>query len=148
MRELSPQEAIELSEARAGVFACLVMMLAEKATDEQIAHLRDLIDQMEAIVATGEVRRYYPINLAFHAALAQMPGNPRLEQIYQSFVRELHIQRYRALSNGDTLPISNAEHRAIVDAIAAHDPERAFRAGRAHISNGALRTQLARKRRG
>ena len=38
--------------------------------------------------------------------------------IYQSFVRELHIQRYRALSSGDTLHVSNAEHTAIVDALA------------------------------
>ena len=147
VRELSPEEAMEVSEARAGVFGCLVMILAERATDEHISALRDLLAQMEAIVPTGEVSRYYPINLAFHAALASMGGNRRLEQSYQSFVRELHIQRYRALSSADVLEVSNAEHRAIVDAVAARDPERAFSAARSHILNGAARTRLASKRR-
>jgi DNA-binding GntR family transcriptional regulator len=146
VRELSAQEALEVSQARAGIFACMVMMLAEQASDEQIEILRGLVDRMDAIVPTGEVSRYYPINLEFHAELARMSGNRRLAQIYQSLVRELHVQRYRALGSGDVLPISNAEHREILNAVSARDPARAFQAARAHILNGVVRTQKARER--
>jgi DNA-binding GntR family transcriptional regulator len=124
----------------------MVMMLAEQVTDEQIGTLRGLVDRMDAIAPTGEVSRYYPINLEFHAELAKMSANRRLAQIYQSLVRELHVQRYRALGSGDVLPISNAEHRAILNAVSARDPSRAFQAARSHILNGIVRTQKARER--
>lgn len=148
VRELSPEEALEVSEARAGIFACMAMMAAESANPEQVSALRDLVERMEAIVPTGEVSQYYPINLAFHAEVARTSGNRRLEQMYQSLVRELHIQRYRALSSGEVLVVSNAEHREIMEAIAARDPVRAHAAARAHILNGVVRTRQARERRG
>jgi DNA-binding FadR family transcriptional regulator len=58
----------------------------------------------------------------------------------------LHIQRYRALSAGNMLEVSNAEHRAIVDALAERDPAKVFAAARAHILNGITRTSRARRR--
>ncbi len=143
VRELSEQEAREVSEARAGVFACMTMLLAERITDEGIEKLSALVEKMEDIARTGEVSQYYPVNLQFHSEIARLCGNGRLAQIYLSLARELHIQRYRALASGDVLDVSNAEHRAIVDAVAAHDPARAFAAGRAHIVNGMSRTKRA-----
>ena len=143
VRALTNDEALELSQARAGVFGCIAMLLAEKITDKQLAELRGLLKKMDEIAASGEVHVYYPVNLEFHRRLAEMAGNKRLELLYQSFVRELHIQRYRALSSGDTLGVSNAEHKAIVDALASRDPIAAFVAGRNHIVNGIVRTRKA-----
>ena len=143
VRELSESEALDVSEARAAVFASMVMSLAERRTEEQLAVLAALVDRMDEIVPTGEVSVYYPVNLEYHAQLAGMAGNHRLAQIYASLVRELHIQRYRALASADVLQISNAEHRQILEAVAAQDAIKAFQAGRAHILNGITRTQKA-----
>jgi len=143
VRALTNDEAHDLSQARAGVFGCIAMLLAERITAKQLSELRSLLKKMDDIVVTGDVHDYYPVNLEFHRKLGEMAGNKRLELIYQSFVRELHIQRYRALSSGDTLEVSNTEHKAIVDALAAHDPIAAFIAGRAHIVNGIVRTRQA-----
>lgn len=143
VRALTNDEAQDLSEARAGVFGCIAMQLAERVTDKQLAELRGLLKKMDDIAGTGDVHDYYPVNLTFHRRLAEMAGNRRLEAIYQSFVKELHIQRYRALSSGDTLAVSNTEHAAIVDALASRDPVAAFVAGRAHIMNGIERTRKA-----
>ena len=143
VRALSNDEALDLSVARAGVFACMAVLLAEKITKPQLAILEGLLKQMDEIVTTGVVHDYYPINLEFHRQIAQMAGNNRLEAIYQSFVRELHIQRYRALSSPDVLNVSNAEHRAIFEALKAGDPTAAFVAARSHITNGIERTRIA-----
>lgn len=143
IRALSNDEAQDLSEARAGVFGCMAMMLAERVTDAQIAILRALLQRMDEIVKLGDVHVYYPVNLEFHKQIGQMAGNKRLELIYQSFVRELHIQRYRALASRDVLHISNAEHREIVDALEARDPVRSLIAARTHILNGIERTRKA-----
>lgn len=143
IRALSADEAQDLSVARAGVFACMVMMLADHVTDEQIAVLRKLLQRMDEIVVLGDAKVYYPVNLEFHKQIALMAGNSRLNAVYQSFVRELHIQRYRALSSPDVLHISNAEHTEIVDALEARDPVRALLAARTHILNGIVRTRKA-----
>lgn len=143
VRELNESEAREVSEARAGVFACMAMLLAERITEPEVAKLRALVDRMDELARLGEVSQYYPVNLEFHSEVARMCGNARLAQIYLSLARELHIQRYRALSSGDVLDVSNAEHRALLDAVAAHDAARAFAAGRAHIVNGMQRTHRA-----
>lgn len=143
IRALSNNEAQDLSEARAGVFGCMAMMLAERVTDAEIATLRGLLQRMDEIVALGDVHIYYPVNLEFHRQIALMAGNNRLVLIYQSFVRELHIQRYRALASRDVLHISNAEHCAIVDALEARDPIRAMTQARTHILNGIVRTRKA-----
>jgi DNA-binding GntR family transcriptional regulator len=145
VRALSDEEALDVSHARASIFACMAMVLAERVTDAEVAVLRALVDRMDEIVPTGEVSIYYPVNLEFHSQLAKMSGNQRLAQIYLGLARELNIQRYRALSSGDVLHVSNAEHRAILDAVAARDPVAAFKAARAHILNGIVRTRRAAK---
>lgn len=143
VRELSAGEAGDVSEARAYVFACIIMCVAKRISDQDVAKLRGLVDRMDALAANGEVSQYYPVNLEFHSELSKMSGNARLAQIYLGLARELHIQRYRALASGDVLNVSNAEHRAILDAVAAHDEQRAFAAGYAHIANGTVRTRQA-----
>lgn len=143
IRALTNDEAQDLSEARASVFGGMAMMLAERITDAEIAKLGDLVDRMDEIAKGGDVHVYYPVNLEFHRQIAQMAGNKRLELLYQSFVRELHIQRYRALSSHDVLHISNEEHRAILDALDARDPVRSLVAARTHILNGIVRTRRA-----
>ncbi|MCW4113993.1 FCD domain-containing protein [Aurantimonas sp. MSK8Z-1] len=140
IRALSNDEALDLSKARAAIFGSLAMMLAETVTDETIAMLRGLLEKMEAFADVGDVHEYYPINLEFHRQISQAAGNQRLASLYQSFVRELHIQRYRALSTGDTLHVSNKEHRALVDALEARDPLASLVAARGHILNGIKRT--------
>lgn len=146
VRALSDEEAIDLSEARAGIFGCMAMLAAERATEADVAALRELVDRLDDVALTGEVSVYYPVNLEFHDRLARTCRNARLAQMYRSLVRELHIQRYRALASGDVLEVSNAEHRAILDAVAAHDSFAAFQAGRAHIMNGIVRTRKARRK--
>jgi DNA-binding GntR family transcriptional regulator len=143
VRALTNDEAQDLSEARASVFGAMAMMLAERITDAGIASLRGLVEKMEKIADRGGVREYYPVNLEFHRQIGVLCGNTRLARIYLSFVRELHIQRYRALSSGDVLHVSNSEHRAILDALAARDPVRALIAARGHILNGIRRTRQA-----
>ena len=98
---------------------------------------------MDEIVLLGDVHVYYPVNLEFHRQIAQMAGNKRLGLIYQSFVRELHIQRYRALSSPDVLRISNS--RASCDRRCARAARSgpALVAARTHILNGIVRTRKA-----
>lgn len=143
VQALSNEQALDLSKARAGVFGCMAMMVAETVTTAKIATLRELHQRMAQLANLGDAHVYYPVNLEFHRQIAEMSGNERLNQIYHSFVRELHIQRFRALASPDVLHVSNQEHGEIVDAIEAADPIRAMIASRSHILGGIERTRKA-----
>jgi DNA-binding GntR family transcriptional regulator len=143
IRSLTDEEAQEVSEARASVFGSMAMLLAERITDAQIATLRALLQRMEEIVEVGDPHIYYPVNLEFHHQIALMCGNKRLALIYQSFVNELHIQRFRTLSTPDVLKTSNEEHMLIFEKLEARQPMGAFLAAQAHVMNGVIRRTVA-----
>lgn len=145
VRLMDEVELREVAEARAYAFASISYVLAERVTDTELGELSRLIAEMKEIARLGDVSAYYPVNLRFHDSLCEMCGNRRLAATYQGFARELHVQRFRALSAGDNLGISNREHADIVAALNARDPLRAFIAGRAHVMNGYRRFQIDRR---
>ena len=68
-----------------------------------------------------------------------MAGNGRLTGMYQRLTNELHTVRRTGLLRGGGLAVSNIEHRRIVDALAARDPNAAAAALRAHVAAGGSR---------
>jgi DNA-binding GntR family transcriptional regulator len=145
VRVLSDEEAADLGEARAGIFGYIGFLLARRITDEQLEQLNELTARMDEAAQTGKAKVYYPINLEFHDTIIRMCGNARLAQVYQGMVRELHIHRYRGLQDGEELVISNAEHKAMVSALASRRPDRAFEAFSDHVQKGLVRNFRVRK---
>ena len=80
---------------------------------------------MDAIAERGNFDDYYPVNLAFHNLIVTSAGNRTLEAEYQRFVNKLHLFRARALVQGGGLAVSNREHRAMLEALASGDGDRA-----------------------
>lgn len=133
LRSLTNEDVAKVYEARAGLCGYAGMLLAKRATAEDIAQLRSLVDEMDNVASEHDVERYYQLNLEFHNTLMLMTGNSKLAEIYRSLVREIHLFRLKALSHGDAPRVSNAEHHGIVDAITSGDPKRAFDAMMEHV---------------
>ena len=121
VREISNHEAAELYDIRAALYALAGRLLAPKITKKQVTELRRMVSQMEDAADKGELNVFYPLNVRFHEAIVQFSGNGRLLSISTSVHREMHLFRRRTLDMPGRMKISNAEHRAIVDALAAKD---------------------------
>jgi DNA-binding GntR family transcriptional regulator len=121
VREISNQEAAELYDIRAALYALAGRLLAQKITKKQVSDLRRMVIQMEDAAEKGELNVFYPLNVRFHEAIVQFSGNGRLLSMCASVHREMHLFRRRTLDMPGRMKISNAEHRAIVDALAAKD---------------------------
>jgi DNA-binding GntR family transcriptional regulator len=148
VRKIELKEAAELYDLRAALFALAGRTLAPKVTNAQIEVLRDLVDTMDhASAGTGDLAKYYPLNLEYHRTLFEFAGNARLLAVYQSFVQELDLFRRRALVPAGRMADSNREHRRILEAIAARDAEAASRLMEAHVLDAKQRvlgdTQLS-----
>ncbi|NYT82405.1 FCD domain-containing protein [Alcaligenaceae bacterium] len=143
VRSVDVQQALDIYEIRGALAELAGGLIAERATDEDIAELRDMVGQMDALAHAGDVDEYYRSNIAFHARLAQCTRNARLIEMFQGTDKELHLYRHRSLMQPEGLVVSNKEHNEIVQAIAARDIKRARQAFKRHVLNGKTRAVSA-----
>ncbi|QPC44207.1 FCD domain-containing protein [Kaustia mangrovi] len=139
VRRIEMEEVLDLYDLRGVIFGLAVEGVACNGTAGQVAELKQNLADMISAYEAGDHGRYYELNVAFHAAIAEYSGNARARAIYESLVKEMHLFRRRGLSFVSNVEASLDEHRDIVEAIAAGDAEAAFRAGRAHVMNGKQR---------
>ncbi|MGG5887593.1 FCD domain-containing protein [Falsiroseomonas sp. HC035] len=139
VRSVSAAEALEIYDLRAALTGLACARLAGEATAVQRDLLGDLVQRMDAAREADAAAAYYALNLEFHAALLAHGGGPRARRLYEDLGNELHLFRRRALVEPENMRESNAEHAAILAAIAAGDPAAARAAGEAHIAGGKRR---------
>jgi phosphonate utilization transcriptional regulator len=144
VRSLTPAEADELYEVRAGLDAQIGRLAAGRRSAAQVKELRELLRAMARAARGRDVDEYYPLNVRFHDTLASLSGNATLLATYRRVVNELHLYRRETLEHGPgSFPISTQEHEAIVEAIAAGDADRASRLLHDHAMESRERLHLA-----
>jgi DNA-binding GntR family transcriptional regulator len=140
VRVVSIEEAVAITECRMVLEGLCAAKAAEKATDGDIESLRELGARLRAAVEDGEPMKYSALNRELHRTVREIAGQPvaaELERLHGQIVRHQFQLSMRAGRPHVSLP----EHLAIIEAIAARDPEAAERAARAHLRSviGALR---------
>lgn len=139
VRRLTPAQAAQIYEVRAFLFALAGRLLAIRATDDEIVTLRGFVAAMDEAIAAGETERYLQENFALHEYIVGHAANPVLASQYLSLIKQLQLYRARNLTMGRSMQESNREHREMVEAIAAHDPDRAQAAHMAHVMSARKR---------
>jgi phosphonate utilization transcriptional regulator len=145
VRSIPLDEAMEIYDLRAMIDEHAGRELAQRITPSQLKELRGLVEQMEQLVRDGHNTSasdpYHALNLAFHDRIIAFVGNRKLIELYRRLVKELSLFRRVNLADGQQIPVSVQEHRAILKAIAAGDAEAAGRAMRAHVLESKARTE-------
>lgn len=126
-----PDQLDHLKQARR-MFECgLVRMAAQTATEDDVAELRALIAAQRDCL--GDAARFVTQDMAFHARIAAISGNPILIATSQSMLRWLFQYHGVLLHWSGNEQVTLREHEAITDLIAAHDPDGAVAAMQAHL---------------
>ena len=124
---LDLMEAREAFAARALVEVECAGLAARLATDADIAAIRATLDDGEAAIAKNDTRALAVMDEAFHVAVASASHN----RVLAKMVMSLHHQTARfwlVTMREPSLEESRfalSQHRALADAIAAHDVLRA-----------------------
>ncbi|MFH5926007.1 GntR family transcriptional regulator [Roseomonas xinghualingensis] len=147
VRRLEPEEMAELYDMRALLQGFILARLAQRVADRALParvleELRAQVAAMEEDASAGNATGYYARNLAFHAALHEAAGHRRAAGLYESLLKESHLARQRSLSRSVRMRESNAEHAAMLDAVAAGDAAHARALGEAHVAQGGKRRWL------
>jgi len=136
VREMTLDDARQLYEVRGALSGLIGRLAALNMTGPALGQLEKLVKSMEAAAKRNDISRYYELNLQFHDALLQQADNQVLAGMYLTTVNQTHLFRRRGLVNKGSLQASNDEHRAILQALARHDPDAAARALEAHVAKG------------
>ncbi|WP_413991866.1 transcriptional regulator NanR [Labrys okinawensis] len=136
----APGGVHDFQNARVFFEAGLARYAARFATDEDIAEFKTALDRNEA--AIGDLKRFRDTDVAFHYVLAVIPGNPIFTAIHAALADWLTEQRQTTLAPAKDAAVYQTvfeAHRAIYEAVAARDPDKAEEAMRNHLEYVAQR---------
>jgi DNA-binding FadR family transcriptional regulator len=126
-----PDTLEHVKDARLFLEVGMARLAAERATDDDIARLRQRQDEHRQVL--NQLDLFLERDMAFHREMARISGNPIFPAIveamfgwageyYQSIVRAPGAEN-----------VTLAEHQRLIDAIAAHDTDAAVQAMRDHL---------------
>jgi GntR family transcriptional regulator, rspAB operon transcriptional repressor len=118
------REAIELQA---------VDLVAGTATAADIARLRECLARQAELISAGRIPEFHAEDAQMHQAILSMTGFPRLSQVSETAWLQVNRARQLILPVPGRVQATLEEHRRIIDAIAANDPDAARAAVRAHL---------------
>ena len=108
---------------------------AKYITEEQLEELRETVELQEFYVPKHDADRINGMDSRFHQLIYRFSGSTPLYDTLMPLHKKLHKYRKASVENEVRSEHSSQEHRAILEAIAAHDPVLAEQRMMAHITN-------------
>ena len=108
--------------------------VAREASDEQLAALQAIHDQLERQVRQRDA--FFATNERFHMALLEIAGNRWRRQIVADLRKVMKLNRHHSLFKQGRLADSLAEHRLVMEALRKRHATRATALMRAHFESG------------
>jgi DNA-binding GntR family transcriptional regulator len=115
-----------------------VAVVAERGSDEQLAELEQLHQELEAAGRDPERQRerFFQINERFHMRLLDIANNRWRDQMVSDLRKVMKLNRHNSLFKTGRVQESLQEHRAVMAALKARNPGLAAQRMREHFSNG------------
>ncbi|MGA9010803.1 MAG: FCD domain-containing protein, partial [Xanthobacteraceae bacterium] len=152
VREFSEKDLTELFYVREALEGMAARLAAENATPGEIAEIREMLDDMEVVRRRGDIAALRPLTAEFHRLICRAAHNERLLQSLKSLLDHVRQMRTSTLYVAGRPAEALKEHRDLLQAIVARDPDRAEELARAHrrktleLRKDMLRAQLRESR--
>jgi DNA-binding GntR family transcriptional regulator len=128
------QGLLELLEVREAMEGLAARLAAERMADADRVRLAKLIDLHLAALEEHDLDRHVELDAKFHGLLREGAQNARLGDMLERIEHQVVlINRTLSDSVGFEPRALKKDHKAIADAISAHDPDRAEAAMRKHV---------------
>ena len=120
----------EVLDLRSAIEVGTATLAADRASDDDLALMRECVDRMAAATDFDDYRR---ADIRFHMAIAEASGVPRLVGLVGEVEADVSELIAHIAHPPEVLDHSNAEHGRIIDALARRDGPRAVRLMRRHL---------------
>jgi DNA-binding GntR family transcriptional regulator len=124
-------------EELAGSLAC------QTATDDDIARVRQLHDEMRACYNEKDRLRYYKLNQAIHTEICRIADNQALSSVQAQLQSRLKRIRFIGHEGPDKWSAAMAEHEEMIVALEARDSETLSKVLGLHLLNAWQRVKDA-----
>jgi GntR family transcriptional regulator, rspAB operon transcriptional repressor len=119
--------------ARASLECALVRLASQKRTEHDIVLLLENLEAQERVAARGDFDTLFRLDEEMHEAIAAIAGRPNIWSLISDI--KIHMDRARKLTlRPDHIPTLLKQHKAILDAIGAGDPDRSEATMNEHLS--------------
>jgi DNA-binding GntR family transcriptional regulator len=135
VRVVPVAEAIAISECRLVLDGLCAAKAAACASDEEIAELRAIGDQLRAAVLKGRYSRYSQLNMELHRRIREISGQFVAERLVQRLNEQVVQHQFHLAADDSRARAWLPEHLAVIEAIARHDAQQAERATRLHLEH-------------
>jgi GntR family transcriptional regulator, sialic acid-inducible nan operon repressor len=132
-----PDGGRRFQEARLLFEVGLARMAAQRRTESDLEIMRDALDANR--LAIGDHPAFIRTDVAFHHAIARVPGNPIFTSLYEAVIEWLREQRLISGKTPGAGEDAYAAHVAIYEAIAEGDAAAAEAAMQRHLEAVAQR---------
>jgi GntR family transcriptional repressor for pyruvate dehydrogenase complex len=136
---------LQIAEVRRALEAEAAALAAVRHTPEDLAAIWAAAERLDAAVAAGGDG--VAEDLAFHLSIAEATGNPfmiaTLRYLSQFMFSAISVTRANEARRKDFADDVQAEHVAVIEAIASGDAETAREVARQHMANAASRLERA-----
>jgi DNA-binding GntR family transcriptional regulator len=119
------REVIEMITAWAALESMAARLITQKASDEEIASLRQMFARFEGGELHARLDEYSEVNIEFHQAIIRMSGNDALIALAENLFTHMRMIRRKTIGEKDRADRSIRDHMNIIEALEARDTARA-----------------------
>ena len=131
--ELSADDIENIFDVLAVLEGLAAHSAAERAGDEELAHIAQLHAQTWDHYNNRDIRAYYATSMGTHIAINRAAHNPALTHAYDRFNLQVQALRYRSNFDLDEWTKAMNDHEAFVSALLRRDGEQAESLIRDHL---------------
>lgn len=126
------QEILEMITVWAALESMAARLITEKATDEEIASLRELFATVEDNTSRADIDEYSGLNIRFHQAIIALSKSQLLESMTETLFIHMRSIRARTIGENDRAHRSIIDHMNIIKALEDRNADLAERLSREH----------------
>lgn len=132
---LTDADLAEITQLRYFLEVPAAGQAAERDLGDRLMSLYELVERIERTAAEGDLAGNLDADRRFHLLVVDACGNRRLTELVARLRDQTRLYNLRALAESRALVASAAEHRPLLDAIAAGDRATAETLMRAHLAH-------------
>lgn len=133
VRELTPQEVVEIYEVREILEVAAAVRTPLPAPKPVIETLKSVQEEHSAAIARNEIRKVFRLNIEFHRAQFSACENTKLVQSIMDYAQEAHLIRAIKYAEPGHLQKVERDHRKIIKAMEGRNREALVEIVRNHL---------------
>lgn len=137
----SKAEILDMILAWAALESMSARIATQVASDEEIANLRTIVNEVDKDDLVGHMDEYSDNNIRFHQAILRLSNSEQICKMADEIFIHVRAIRARTITEGDRIRRSVVDHMHIIEALESRDTELAEQLVREHTFN--LRTHVA-----